>query len=312
MTVQYKYEREYDRRTVALLFGLSGNRCAHPDCNNPIIAEPTSFDEAAIVGHIAHIHSRSSNGPRPYPGAKPTPELVNRFDNLLLLCRHCHALIDEQENTYTAEEIARWKADHHAKHLRTRTSLLPEHHRRQLVLGIAFEVFTADATLVDVGPPVVRPALVHAPSGHTSPGSSEIRCWLQTDAGNEITLDLTNMQMPCPVGGRASILFAVSENGERQPFSLLSHSTMTWLRICDSRQFCRALTRRRVTSPPTKIANMLLCACALGAIWSLERFGFWSFVAFLVICVPFLVFEELRRQLVVQTLTRLQGAVTVS
>ena len=248
MALTYKYDRKYDQRTVALLFGLSGNRCAHPDCNNRIIAEPTSFDDAAIVGHIAHVYSRSSDGPRPYPGNKPTPQAINGFENLILLCRHCHALVDEQENTYAADEIIRWKTAHLARHLRTQTSLLPERYRKQAVLGLSFDVFTMDATVVSADLPVVKTMPAQHPSGNTNITSTEIRYWLQADAGGDIPIDLTNMQMPCPVGGRASILFVVGENGKCVFFSLLSHSMMIWLPICNPKDF-ETLWARSKPSP---------------------------------------------------------------
>jgi hypothetical protein len=311
MAISYKYDRKYDPRTVALLFGLSGNRCAHPDCDNRIIAEPTSFDDAAIVGHIAHIYSRSSDGPRPYPGTKPTPQAINGFENLLLLCRSCHALVDEQENTYTADEIIRWKASHLAKHLRTRTSFLPERYRKQTVLGVSFDAFTIDATLVSADLPIVRTASAQHPSANTSITSTEIRYWLQTDAGADIPIDMTNMQMPCPIGGRASILCVVGENGKCVLFSLLSHSTMIWLRICDPREFA-ALWVKSKTSPLARIAMLIVCAYLVGGLlWQLE-FAWWYFVPLLLLSVPLFAYNQRRQGLMVKRLTGLQEAISVS
>jgi hypothetical protein len=105
--------------------------------------------------------------------------------------------------------------------------------------------------------------------------------WLQTYAGHDIPLDLTNMQMPCPVGGRASILSVRvcrgGGNGKRVHFSLLSHSTMNWLRICTSKDL-EALSTERKPSPLMRIALLLMgCACPLaGLVWQLNPASFFE------------------------------------
>jgi hypothetical protein len=142
---KYEYPRRYTQRTVALLYGTSGNQCAQPDCANKIIVDPTAFDDAAIVGQIAHIYSRSSKGPRPYPFGTPTDEFINGLDNLILLCSHCHAIVDKQDNTFTVEELQTWKSDHLSKNLATRSSVLPSEFK--LTGPTSLHLFTIDATL---------------------------------------------------------------------------------------------------------------------------------------------------------------------
>src|SRR5690349_19471551 len=58
-----------DRLTVSatdqkILFALSGNVCAFPECNRRLIEPATMNDDAAVVGHIAHIVGASRQGPR--------------------------------------------------------------------------------------------------------------------------------------------------------------------------------------------------------------------------------------------------------
>jgi hypothetical protein len=86
-------KRKYDDRTIKLLYGLSGNRCAHPDCLNKVIADPTDFDDAENVSNIAHIYSATNRGPRPFTASMPSERFINGYDNLIVLCGYHHDLV---------------------------------------------------------------------------------------------------------------------------------------------------------------------------------------------------------------------------
>ncbi|MBF0268775.1 MAG: hypothetical protein HQL44_09290 [Alphaproteobacteria bacterium] len=105
--------RKYTEREIKLLFGLSGNQCAHPDCTNPIISSATPESDKAVLGQICHIYAAADNGPRGKPGL--TEDERNGLDNLILLCGHHHILIDKQHETYPAETLKNWKQSHEAK-----------------------------------------------------------------------------------------------------------------------------------------------------------------------------------------------------
>jgi tetratricopeptide (TPR) repeat protein len=102
--------RNYSSRDIKLLFALSGNRCAFPRCDNPIVADATARDDAEVVGHIAHIVASSDAGPRSDPGMSAAER--DREPNLLLLCAHHHAVVDAQASTYTVDDLRRWKQAH--------------------------------------------------------------------------------------------------------------------------------------------------------------------------------------------------------
>ena len=97
-------------KTHKLLWGLSGNKCAFEDCRNDLIADETETDDESIIGDEAHIVARSEDGPR----GKSTLSEDDRdkYDNLILLCRKHHKIIDDQFNFYTVEKLNKVKKSH--------------------------------------------------------------------------------------------------------------------------------------------------------------------------------------------------------
>jgi len=74
-------------------------------------------DREALVGEEAHIVSRAAAGPR--HGSEPDGG-YDGIDNLILLCRVCHAAVDRQPATYPVETL-RALRDKHVTWVRTRT-----------------------------------------------------------------------------------------------------------------------------------------------------------------------------------------------
>jgi tetratricopeptide (TPR) repeat protein len=99
--------RQYSQETIKILFGQAGGRCAYPGCENPLIADATDTDRAAVIGQIAHIVASSSHGPRGDPAFPP--QELDREPNLVLLCAHHHTLVDAQHSTYTVDDLRSWK-----------------------------------------------------------------------------------------------------------------------------------------------------------------------------------------------------------
>ncbi len=98
--------RSYKQRDLKLLWGLSGGICAFTECQKSI-CEPETND---IIGHIAHIVADSPDGPRgnvQYP-----TDMLNSYENLILLCPTHHAIIDAKNSSNTIAEIKKMKKDH--------------------------------------------------------------------------------------------------------------------------------------------------------------------------------------------------------
>jgi hypothetical protein len=90
------------------LWGRSGSRCAM--CRKALVADKTEEDPEAILGDEAHIAAQSPGGPR--WGDLPPLVGVDSYDNLIMLCRVHHKLVEYQPNYYTAHRLLEIKADH--------------------------------------------------------------------------------------------------------------------------------------------------------------------------------------------------------
>ena len=106
-------KRYYSPKTLKVLFALSGNQCAHPECPNTLVESATEQSDAIITAHICHIYAVSVDGPRGKSGL--TEKELNSPENLILLCRNHHAVIDGQHETYPAELLKKWKQRHEDK-----------------------------------------------------------------------------------------------------------------------------------------------------------------------------------------------------
>ena len=97
-------------KTHKLLWGKSGNKCAFEDCRNELIADETVSDDESVIGDEAHIVARKEDGPR---GISPlTAEERDKYDNLILLCRKHHKIIDDQYIYYDVDKLRHIKLNH--------------------------------------------------------------------------------------------------------------------------------------------------------------------------------------------------------
>ncbi len=95
-------------KTRKLLWGRSGNMCAF--CQKELVLPSTKHNDEVIIGDECHIVSRKAKGPRWDPDF-PINEL-DRHDNLILLCKIHHKVIDDQPESYPAIALKRLKERH--------------------------------------------------------------------------------------------------------------------------------------------------------------------------------------------------------
>lgn len=96
---------EPTKKTLKQLFARSGNVCAFPGCQSPII-ESTNV----VTGEICHIEAKNCGGPR--FNSSQTIKDRESFENLILLCRRHHKIIDTQVEIYKTEDLKEIKRIH--------------------------------------------------------------------------------------------------------------------------------------------------------------------------------------------------------
>lgn len=94
-------------KTRKKLWAKSGNRCAL--CKEELVAYKVEESNEVIIGEECHIVSSRPSGPRHNIALKIG---YDDYDNLLLLCRNHHKIIDEQVETYTFEQLILLKVIH--------------------------------------------------------------------------------------------------------------------------------------------------------------------------------------------------------
>lgn len=95
-------------KTRKLLWAKSGNRCAI--CRQKLAIDKTNTDSDSIVGDECHIISGKNKGPR-FDENFPT-EIIDEENNLIVLCKVHHKMIDDQSEKYTSVLLKEIKCSH--------------------------------------------------------------------------------------------------------------------------------------------------------------------------------------------------------
>lgn len=104
--------------TRKVLWSFSGNACAR--CGTQLVQAPAAGgDPHAIVGRECHIVAKAPLGPRGTSGSRVD---LDSYDNSILLCANCHAVVDGQTEQFPPEELRRLK---HAHEQRVRGAAAP-------------------------------------------------------------------------------------------------------------------------------------------------------------------------------------------
>ena len=95
-------------KTIKKLFAVSGNLCAFPNCNIPLIDNLSG----KVTGKICHVCAKRPDGPRYDPNQ--TDDERDAFENLLLMCPIHHDVVDDDPESYTVSRLKEIKAKHEA------------------------------------------------------------------------------------------------------------------------------------------------------------------------------------------------------
>lgn len=95
--------------TLRALFAKSGNKCAFPGCNHPIVNQ-----SHILVAELIHIEAAESGGERYNP--KQSDDQRRSFENLVFMCHRHHVETDNVEE-YSAARLKEIKANHEQQFL---------------------------------------------------------------------------------------------------------------------------------------------------------------------------------------------------
>jgi len=98
-------------KTRKILWARSGNRCAYCRCEL-VLDRSTADDSEAVVGDECHIIGQQVDGPR---GATTDSRTnLDGYNNLVLLCKTHHKLVDDQPLKFTVKFLNELKCSHEA------------------------------------------------------------------------------------------------------------------------------------------------------------------------------------------------------
>jgi hypothetical protein len=137
--------RAIDRRVERELWARAAGRCQFQGCPQIIYKSPIT-QEKTNLGEMAHIYSFSEDGPRGWKDFWGKPAELNSVENLMLVCRGCHKLIDADKNgiKYSAELLIGWKKAHENR-VRIVTGI--SHERRSHVVLYGGKIGEEDSPL---------------------------------------------------------------------------------------------------------------------------------------------------------------------
>lgn len=92
-----------------LLLARSGGYCANPGCADPDLFPEVDAQHVPSVAQMAHVIARSRSGPRGESDLSASER--DEYENLVLLCPRCHALVDKMKlaGTYSVSLLRQWK-----------------------------------------------------------------------------------------------------------------------------------------------------------------------------------------------------------
>lgn len=95
-------------RTRKILWGRSGNLCAY--CRRVLVVDGTELSDESVIGDEAHIIGERPTAALGHLGAGRDD--LDDYDNLVLLCKVHHKVVDDQPETYPVERLREMKAAH--------------------------------------------------------------------------------------------------------------------------------------------------------------------------------------------------------
>jgi hypothetical protein len=283
----YECTRDYTDRTLKLLFGLSGNRCAYPGCKNRLIEHATLFDPEVVVAEVCHIYGIKSTSPRPCPlpfdSRTELQRFLNNFDNLILLCRDHHKIADAQENTYTTVQLFEWKKNHIDKVLKTRVSSISEQKTAIKILFKTFEVKNFDGNVIDIMN--LDPEVRGNPFNSSQMVAHRLyRHVIEMDNGQDFPFITEDYVPSVRVGSRLTVL-VVSNEANFEAGLIYNHQIGFWEETGRLDPDAIFFKPKKIVTVPVLLGTALLCSLLILASVYLGMLDFPIWIAGILLLV---------------------------
>jgi hypothetical protein len=119
-----RHRDDFSVAVLRLIANEVGNLCSNPGCGAPT-SGPSRSRGASNIGTGAHITAAAAGGPR-YDVSLSTAER-KAAANAIWLCARCGRLVDNDESTYTVDDLQDWKAQAIARaHRALETGKVPQ------------------------------------------------------------------------------------------------------------------------------------------------------------------------------------------
>jgi hypothetical protein len=102
--------RHVSTKTKVYLYARAAGRCEFDDCGAYLLEHYPTFTPGNF-GDMGHVWAFSEEGPRGNDGLADGEDL-NGYDNLILLCKTCHKVVDEDPDAYTVDVLKAFKKAH--------------------------------------------------------------------------------------------------------------------------------------------------------------------------------------------------------
>lgn len=99
-----------ETKTRKMLWGRAASRCAFPGCRTELFYDLSETDDPALIGEECHIVARKASFTR---GNSPlSTEQRDKYNNLILLCRNHHKVVDSTDDPYSVDVLKAMKSTH--------------------------------------------------------------------------------------------------------------------------------------------------------------------------------------------------------
>lgn len=132
--------RSYTGKQLKMLIALTGNECEYRGCSSKLVTDNNIF-----LGEIAHIAALNPSYAR--YDENMTDEQRNGNENLMVLCRNHHALIDKDVSNHPVKLLIEMKAEHEEKVKEQKKEYAPDD---KIVTAIITEI-TGQQTNINSG-----------------------------------------------------------------------------------------------------------------------------------------------------------------